>query len=161
MEAWGNLASNDYKFARLPLELSLHYLVKRKNRVFKHIEASIWNVWRCNLQNFGLQILIPSRAVRTTSQQANWFYLLHRWKSLHCCSTDERSKWSRLRTASDKEAWRQLSDFLRTRSTFIVGFITVACLNAKCGQFLFFKTVCDHCLNKVMILLIYWYEQSI
>ena len=111
VEAWGNLASNDYKFARLPLELSLHYLVKRKNRVFKHIEASIWNVWRCNLQNFGLQILIPSRAVRTTSEQANWFYLLHRWKSLHCCSTDERSKWSRLRTASDKEAWRQLSAF--------------------------------------------------
>ncbi len=85
--------------------------MKRKNRVFKHIEASIWNVWRCNLQNFGLQILIPSRAVKTTSEQAKWFYLLHRWKSLHCCSTDECSKWSRLRTASDKEAWCQLSAF--------------------------------------------------
>jgi len=34
------LASNEYKFAHLPLELSLHYLVKCKNRVFKHIEAS-------------------------------------------------------------------------------------------------------------------------
>jgi hypothetical protein len=42
-----------------------------------------------------------------------------------------------------------------TRSTFSVGLIAVACLNAKCGQFLFLKTVCDHCLNKVMILLIY------
>jgi hypothetical protein len=45
--------------------------------------------------------------------------------------------------------------FLRTPSTFTVGLLAVACLNAKCGQFLFLKAVCDHCLNKVMILLIY------
>ena len=133
VEAWGNLASNDYTFARLPLELSLHYLVKRKNRVLKHIEASIWNVWRCNLQNFGLQILIPSRAVRTTSEQANWIYLLHRWKSLHCCSIDSNSLMRHRIYATRLIKKRDVSSvrFMRTLSTFIVGLITVACLNEK------------------------------
>ena len=138
-EACGNVAWNDYKLAHLTFELSLHYLVKCKNRVFKHIEASIWNVWRCNLQNFGLQILIPSRAVRTTrlNKQTDFIFFIDE-KVFTVAplmnAQNDRVYAPRLTKKRNVSSAR----FLRTRSTFTVGFITVACLNEKYGQFLVF-----------------------
>ena len=126
------MASNDSKFARRPLELSLHYLVKRKNCVFKQIEASFEMFHNNNLQNFGLQILIPSRAVRTTSEQKQTdftFFIDEKVFTIAPLMNAQNDRVYALRLIKKRDV--SSARFLRTWSTFIVGLIAVACLTEK------------------------------